>query len=176
MYLDILEISFFLNLGILAGATYYVKLAVVPVSQAAVAYTSVGIAFATFIVVLLYHTYQQVWPKFQQKMNQLRHSEVTEMYNDNSSEDEADVYHETHTLTAPTMTVIERPHPETLEVNDISTKAQPLSTSSSSNLIEFREPLNLINPANNKPQPLIPPITNFTELREPLNLINTNDP
>ena len=45
--LDILEISFVLNLGILAVATYYVKLAVVPVSQAAVAYTSVGIAFAT---------------------------------------------------------------------------------------------------------------------------------
>ena len=73
-YLDVFEISFILNLGILAGATYYVKLAVVPVSQAAVAYTSVGIAFATFIGVLLYHTYQQVWPKFQLKMNQLRHS------------------------------------------------------------------------------------------------------
>ena len=65
LYLDILEISFILNLGILAVATYYVKFALAPVSQAAVAYTSVGIAFATFIVVLLYHTYQQVWPKFQ---------------------------------------------------------------------------------------------------------------
>ena len=168
LYLDILEISFILNLGILAVATYYVKFALVPVSQAAVAYTSVGIAFATFVVVLLYHTYQQVWPIFQ-------HSELRKIYNDNSSEDEADVYHEVHTLTAPTMTVIERPIPETLDLNDTSMRARPLSTASSSNLIEFREPLNLINPANNKPQPLIPPTTNFSEPREPLNLINTND-
>ena len=176
MYLEILEISFILNLGILAVATYYVKFALVPVSQAAVAYTSVGIAFATFIVVLLYHTYQQVWPKFQLKMNQLRHPESREMYNDSSSEAEADVYHEAHTLTVPTMTVIERPHPETLELNDTSMRAQPLSIASPSNLTEFQNPLDLINPANNKPQPLIPPTTNFTELREPLNLINTNDP
>ena len=49
LYLDILEISFILNLGILAVATYYAKFAVVPVSQAAVTYTSVGIAFTTFI-------------------------------------------------------------------------------------------------------------------------------
>ena len=176
LYLDMLEISFILNLGILAGATYYVKLAVVPVSQAAVAYTSVGIAFATFIVVLLYHAYQQVWPKFQLKMNQLRHPESRVMYNDNSSEDEADVYHEAYTLTAPTKTVIERPYPETLELNDISTNVRALSTASSSNLIEFQEPLDWINPANNKPQPLILPTTNFTELREPLELINTKDP
>ena len=168
LYIDILEISFILNLGILAGATYYVKLAVVPGNQAAIASTSVGIAFATFIVVLLYHTYQQVWPIFQ-------HSELRKKYNANSSEDEADVYHEVHTLTAPTMTVIERPTPETLDLNDTSMRARPLSTASSSNLIEFREPLNLINPANNKPQPLIPSTTNFTELREPLNVINTND-
>ena len=109
------------------------KLAVVPVSQAAVAYTSVGIAFATFIVVLLYHTYQQVWPKFQQKINQLRLSQLRVMFNDNSSEDEADVYHEAHTLTAPTMTVIERPNPETLELNhNTSMQARHLSIASSS--------------------------------------------
>ena len=100
LYLDILEISFILNLGILTTATYYVNQALVPVSQAAVAYTSVGIAFATFTVVLLYHAYQQIWPKFQLKMNQLRHPESREMYIDRSSEDEADVYHEAHTLTA----------------------------------------------------------------------------
>ena len=176
LYLDILEISFILNLGILAGSTYYVKLAVVPVSQAAVAYISVGIAFATFVVVLLYHAYQQVWPKFQLKMNQLCHPESREMYNGNSSEDEADVYHEAHTLTVPTMTVIERPHPETLDLIDTSMRAQPLSIASPSNLIEFQDPLDLVNPNNSKSQPLIPPTTNFTELREPLELINTNDP
>ena len=174
LYLDILEISFILNLGILAVATYYVKFALAPVSQAAAAYTSVGIAFATFIGVLLYHTYQQVWPKFQQKIKQLCHSDTREMYTDNSSEDEADVYHEANTLTAPTMTVIECPHPETLDLNDnTSMPAHPLSIASSSNLIELREPLDCIN---RKSVPLIPSTTNFTELREPLNLINTNDP
>ena len=70
------------------------------------------------------------------------------MYNDNSSEDEADVYHEAHTLTAPTMTIIERPNPETLELIDTSTRAQPLSIVSSSNLIELREPLDLIDTDN----------------------------
>ena len=171
LYLDILEISFILNLGILAVATYYVKFALVPVSQAAVAYTSVGIAFATFIVVLLYHTYQQVWPKFQQKINQLRLSQSRVMFNANSS---GDVYHESHTLTAPTMTVIERPNPETLELNhNTSMQARHLSIASSSIVTEFREPLDWIN---RKSVPLIPPTTNFTELREPLNLINTNDP
>ena len=148
LYLDVLEISFILNLGILAGTTYYVKFAVVPVSQAAVAYTSVGIAFATFIVVLLYHTYQQVWPKFQEKIDQLCHSDTRKMYNDSSSGDEVDVYHEAHTLTAPTMTVIERPNPETLALNDTSMPAHPLSIDSSSNLIELREPLDLIDTDN----------------------------
>ena len=122
LYLDILEISFIVNLGILAGATYYVKLAV--------AYTSVGIAFAiTFIVVLLYHAYQQVWLELQQKIYQSCHSESREMNCDSSSEDEADVYHEAHTLTAPTMTVIEHLNPETFDLNDIS--ARPLSIASS---------------------------------------------
>ena len=177
LYLDILEISFILNLGILAVATYYVKFALVPVSQAAVVYTSVGTAFATFIGVLLYHTCQHIWPKFQQKINQLRLSQSRVMYNDNSSEDEADVYHEAHTLTAPTMTIIERPHPETLDLNDnTSMKALHMSIAPSSNVIEFRDQLDLINPANSKSQPLIPPTTNFTELREPLELINTNNP
>ena len=147
-----LDISFIVNLGILAVATYYVKLAVVPVSQAAVAYTSVGIAFAiTFIVVLLYHAYQQVWLELQQKIYQSCHSESREMNSGSSSEDEADVFHEAHTLTAPTMTVIKHLNPETFDLNDIS--ARPLSIASSSNLIEVQELLNWINPANNKPQP-----------------------
>jgi len=83
MFLDILEISYILNLGILAVATYYVKFAVVPVNQAAVTYISVGIAFTTFVGVLLYHAYQQVWPKLKQK---LYHHEERERINDSISE------------------------------------------------------------------------------------------
>ena len=81
-YLDILEISFILNLGILAVTTYYVKLAVVPVSQAAVTYISVGIAFTTFVGVLLYHAYQQVWPKLKQIFH---HDKLRERVSDSSS-------------------------------------------------------------------------------------------
>ena len=44
-----------------------------PENQAAVTYISVGIAFAMFVGVLVYHTYQQVWPKLQQRIYQLEH-------------------------------------------------------------------------------------------------------
>ena len=52
-YLDALEGSFALNLIILVGATCYVKLA--GGNQLAVGYTSVSIAFATFIGILVFH-------------------------------------------------------------------------------------------------------------------------
>ena len=55
LYVDILEASFIFNLGVFAVATYYVKFAVVPVSQAVVAYISVSIVLATFIELLLYN-------------------------------------------------------------------------------------------------------------------------
>ena len=98
------------------------------------------------------------------------------MSNDSSSEDEADVYHEAQMLTAPTMTVVERPSPEPHDLNDnTSMKARPLSIASSSNLIEFRDQLDWINPDNSKSQPLILPTMNFTELRKPLDLIDTDD-
>ena len=51
--LDALEGSFVLNLIILAAATYYVKLS--GENQFAVGYTSVSIAFATFIGILVVH-------------------------------------------------------------------------------------------------------------------------
>ena len=140
MYLDILEISFILNLGILAIATYYVKLAVVPVSQAAVAYTSVGIAFTTFVGVLLYHTYQQVWPKLQQKLQRLHR--LRETANDSSSkEEEASVDHEAQPLLAPTMSVVE--FPTSLDTaGDSLLKVQPPKVA---NFTELREPLDLID-------------------------------
>ena len=72
------------------------------------------------------------------------------------------------------MAVIERPNPQSLDPTD-NTQAQPLSTASSSNLTEFRDPLDWINQDNSKSQPLIPPTTNFTELREPLDLIDTDN-
>ena len=140
MYLDILEISFILNLGILAIATYYVKLAVVQVSQAAVTYTSVSVALTTFVGVLLYHTYQQVWPKLQQRLQQLRHQEESESFKDSISEEE------TRPLLAPTTTIIEFPDeqkPITIDTaDDCPVKAPPLKTVA---FTELREPLDLID-------------------------------
>ena len=57
-HLDALESSFFLNLVILCIATYQVKVA--GGNQAAVAYTSVSVAFITFIAIVTVHFYQQV--------------------------------------------------------------------------------------------------------------------
>ena len=71
--LNVLELSFILNLGILAVATYHVRLS--GGSQAAVAYTSVGIAFLTFVKIVTYHIYIRIKSKVQyiQRGYQLLH-------------------------------------------------------------------------------------------------------
>ena len=110
LYLDVLEASFILNLGILAAASYSVRIAETQESQAAVTYLSVGITFATFVGVLVYHTYQQVWPKLQQRIHQLRH------HHEHQYEIvvQADVDNQEQIPAAPTMTIVERPSPEPL--------------------------------------------------------------
>ena len=55
VYNNILEASFIVNLCIFSAATFYVK--ETGRNQAALAYISVGIAFATFVLVFLYHVY-----------------------------------------------------------------------------------------------------------------------
>ena len=73
--LDALEGSFALNLIMLVGATYYVKLT--EGNQLAVGYTSVTIALITFIGILAYHIFQQLrhtklfkkWPKLNLELN-----------------------------------------------------------------------------------------------------------
>ena len=57
-YLDALESSFTLNLIIVVGATYHVKLS--GGNQLAVGYTSVSIALVTFILIITYHIFQQM--------------------------------------------------------------------------------------------------------------------
>ena len=52
---DFLEAAFLLNLCILAAATYHVK--EIEGNQAALTYTSVGVAFVFFACIMLYHTY-----------------------------------------------------------------------------------------------------------------------
>ena len=58
LYLDILEASYIFNLCIFAVATYHVN--TVGGNQAALAYTSVGIAFLTFLGTLIFHVYLQL--------------------------------------------------------------------------------------------------------------------
>ena len=77
--LDILELSFFLNLGILCTATVYVNNH--GGNQAAVAYTSVGIAFVTFLGILFYHTYTKttssyLWRGFSIWLSRRRNPQV----------------------------------------------------------------------------------------------------
>ena len=62
-YLNALEVSFILNLGILAAATHHVKLS--EGSQGAVTYTSVGTAFLTFVGIVTYHIYIRIKSKVQ---------------------------------------------------------------------------------------------------------------
>ena len=62
-YLNALELSFILNLGILAVATYHVNQS--GGSQGAVTYTSVGIAFLTFVGIVTYHIYIRIKSKVQ---------------------------------------------------------------------------------------------------------------
>ena len=52
-HLNVIEYSFFLNLGVLASATFYTM--VTRQGQLAVTYTSVGIAFALFIIIVVFH-------------------------------------------------------------------------------------------------------------------------
>ena len=72
-YLNALELSFILNLGILAVATYHVMFS--DESQAAVTYTSVGTAFLTFVGIVTYHIYIRIKSKVQyiQRGYQLLH-------------------------------------------------------------------------------------------------------
>jgi len=86
-YLNALELSFILNLGILAAATYHVNLS--GGSQAAVAYTSAGIAFLTFVGIVSYHIFLQIKSKMQytQCGRQLRHgnSQQHQIHKDDTS-------------------------------------------------------------------------------------------
>jgi len=125
LYLDVLEASFILNLGILAAATYSVRLAEKTESQVVVTNTSVGIAFATFVGILVYHTYQQLWPNLQQRIHHLCHCKEhkREIF------DEGDTDNQRQISNFPTMTIVECPSPKPLNSINVnvrsSSKAQP---------------------------------------------------
>ena len=57
-YLDVLDASFLLNLGVLAAVTYHNRLA--GGSQIAAVYTSATVALTTFVGIVIYHSYLQL--------------------------------------------------------------------------------------------------------------------
>ena len=82
-HLNALEVSFILNLGTLAVATYHMKLS--GGSQAAVAYTSVGIAFLIFVEIVICHIYMRIKSKvnYIQWGRQLQHKNGKRHMNNN---------------------------------------------------------------------------------------------
>ena len=78
-------LSFILNLGIFAVATYHVNQS--GGSQAAVAYTSVGIAFFTFVGIITYHIYIRIKSKVQyiQRGNELVYGNKCHIKNNNDN-------------------------------------------------------------------------------------------
>ena len=84
-YLNALELSFILNLGMLTVATYHVNQS--GGSQAAVVYTSVGIAFLTFVGIVIYHIYIRIKSKVQyiRRGNWLQHGNKCHINNRNSN-------------------------------------------------------------------------------------------
>ena len=57
-YLNTLELSFIVNLCVFALATFYIRS--IGGNQNAVTFTSISVAFATFIGIVIYHTAQQI--------------------------------------------------------------------------------------------------------------------
>ena len=61
LYVNILEVSFILNVCVLSIATYHVR--TVNGNQAVVTYLSVGVAFAEFVGIVLFHFYSYIKDK-----------------------------------------------------------------------------------------------------------------
>ena len=104
--LNALELSFLLNLGVLAAGTYHVSLTAG--DQAAITYTSVGVAFLTFVGIVAYHAYLRLkaWkPQFSLR-NIMKGKERS---CDENNEDNDAEYHQMQTWPqgAPTTTIVD---------------------------------------------------------------------
>jgi predicted outer membrane repeat protein len=82
LYNDVIEASFILNLCIFSAASYHVEETGGSASQAALAYISVGIAFTTFVCIVIFHIVIIVrrtpeWKKISKMYNVMVSSEKT---------------------------------------------------------------------------------------------------
>ena len=105
--LGLLETSFIINLNILAVATLYIRLS--GGNQNAATFTSVGIAFATFTAIVIYHSVRQIkgtrlWRRLRQRHDYVR-VPLTDVNADSGSEHPPErVY---MPGSAPTQTVVD---------------------------------------------------------------------
>ena len=114
LYNDILEGFFILNLCIFAVATYHVQ--ETGGSQARLAYTSVGIAFAIFICIVFYHIYLILHKtsalKKLPKPNAQKYFIMRRFVESSTNEDgQSDCKQENLSVLAPTSTIVELREP-----------------------------------------------------------------
>ena len=117
-YLDVIELSFILNLGIVSTATLYIRSRTNGVNESdrnnhtAVVYSSVGTAFITFIAIIFFHTYKQLQSSEQFKQI-LRHLLCQKIKRNANVEQNEDVTFDSgaQAVVAPTSTSIELREP-----------------------------------------------------------------
>ena len=114
--LNALEVSFLLNLGVFTAGTYHVSLTAG--NQAAITYTSVGVAFTTFVGIVAYHAYLRLKPW------QLQCT----IYCNKNEDDKTNINEEN----------------DTIQNNQLQTRPQAAPVTTIVDLRELRSPLNLI--------------------------------
>ena len=114
--LNALELSFLLNLGVFAAVTQYVSLTAG--DQAAITYTSVGVAFTTFVGIVAYHAYLRLKPWQPQ----------CTIYCNKNEDDKTNKNEEN----------------DTIQNHQLQTRPQVAPTTTIVDLRELRSPLNLI--------------------------------
>ena len=115
--LNALELSFLLNLGVFTAGTYHVSLTAG--DQAAITYTSVGVAFTTFVGIVAYHAYLRLKPWKPQCT--IRSTKEKDRTCDENIEENG-----------------------TIEYHQLQTRPWAATTSTIVDLDELRSPLNLI--------------------------------
>ena len=107
IYLNALELSFILNLGVLAISTYHVNLS--DGSQAAVGYSSVSVTFLTFVGIVSYHIFLRIKSKVQyiQRGRQLQHGKTQHHESDEKGHPEKLQHQHSTVIANPTTTVVD---------------------------------------------------------------------
>ena len=125
-YINVLESSFIFNLALLATATYQVKLA--GGNQAAVFYSSVSVAFSTFIGIIIYHVFQRLrdsraWRNVIRERNERRRARGHGWQREDAAADEE--MEEMLPQAAPTVTYVDIPTDERRQMRPITPPLSP---------------------------------------------------